>query len=146
MTRDEAIENLQRLQNLLSNDPYIDTQTIITTCNVAIEALKKEPCEDAIIRKSEVELYREKVAEAFERGVLYGKHLAPVQPSRPTGHWIDTGWKCQTDEDEILYGYGCSECGGISFFRKSCNEILGGKWCHCCGAKMAGTQESEEQA
>lgn len=62
-----------------------------------------------------------------------------AEPIRPRGHWIDTGWVCQTDE--IIYGYGCSECGGISFFRKYDNKILGGKWCHYCGADM---QESEE--
>lgn len=104
--------------------------------------VRQEPCEDTVSRIAEVELYREKVTDAFERGVLYGKHLASVQPSRPTGHWIYTGWVCQTDE--ILYGYGCSKCGAISFFRKSNNKILGGKWCHCCGMKMVNPQESEE--
>lgn len=94
------------------------------------------------LRDTEVELYREKVADAFERGVLHGKNLTYVQHSRPTGHWIDTGWVCQTDE--TLYGYGCSECGGLSFFRKFDNKILGGKWCHCCGARMIEPQESEE--
>lgn len=44
MTREEAIENLRRLQNLLFNDPYIDTSTIIATCNIAIEALEQQPC------------------------------------------------------------------------------------------------------
>lgn len=53
MTREEAIENLRRLQNLLFNDPYIDTSTIIATCNIAIEALEQEPILDKI--RAEIE-------------------------------------------------------------------------------------------
>ena len=75
MTREEAIENLQRLQNLLSNDPYINTQTIITTCNVAIEALKQEPTIEAykqVCKERDIA-----IEQLHELGYEWGQKIEP---------------------------------------------------------------------
>ena len=137
MTREEAIENLQRLQNLLSNDPYINTQTIITTCNVAIEALKQEPCDDAISRQAAIDALLEwgtRQERIGRRSVLMCElkqtcadilnDLPSVTPKQRAGHWIEC-------EDEVKCF--CSECKEISDYPT--------KFCPNCGAKMA--QESE---
>lgn len=42
MTNEQAIENLKRLKDIMSNEPFRDTSEIIETCEKAIEALEKQ--------------------------------------------------------------------------------------------------------
>lgn len=97
---------------------------------MAIAALKVEPCEDAIKRQSvlntldtmdkaldenrTIEAYKELLKECY-------KALPPVTPARKKGKWI-----LHPDHDAME----CSECG------HAFDEFMEGNYCPHCGADM----------
>ena len=106
MTRAEAIENLLILKksaeetvgNRQQNIEYtilhnIKPSSFSFVVDMAIEALKQEPCEDAISRQAVIDLV---VANHIELNgvnvVMYSplckdiKQLSPVSPQSKTGH------------------------------------------------------------
>ena len=101
----------------------------------ALEALKQEPCEDAISRQSVYdelekwdwqELY---LPIHFKENIV--DELPSVTPTRPTGHWIY--------ELEDWNKWTCSECGWSK--RTDIHVKLGYNYCPNCGADM---KEGEE--
>lgn len=143
MTREDAIENLRRLQNLLFNAPYIDTSTIITTCNTAIQALEQEPCEDAISRewlKTAIHnFYYGLKHTPTEEDIQAYIDAAPSVSTEKTGHWIYDktieNWRCsKCNETPKTMGY----VGTADFMAEHF------KFCDHCGARMVEPQESED--
>ena len=106
----------------------------VVALDIAIKALEKEPCEDAISRQA--------VLDTIDRFRDLGKRqlkemvrgLPSVTPKQRTGHWI------RLTNGRMREIYQCSECG-----RQIEEESIEGllpiiyPYCHC-GAKM------EEQA
>ena len=121
MTREEAIANIKRGKCIP------DKHETLTTI---IEALKAEPCEDAISRLKAKELFKEKCVCAFGCCRAYSPvggcglldELPSVQPERPKGEWIEDGLEVR-----------CSVCGEIHFDYE--------KFCPNCGADMRGEQK-----
>lgn len=122
MTRGEAIKEL-----IAFKDKTWDgmSEEVI---DVAIKALKQQPCDDAVSRQAVEEIIndiRDCISVEGYCAILERlKKLSPVTPQPKTGHWI---WN-------IEKGYcKCSECG-IGMGHKEFD------YCPNCGAKM---QESE---
>lgn len=89
------------------------------------EALKQEPCEDAISRQAVKELY-------YKCGYIDFRkicELPSVTPQPETGHWIII------DDCEQFIAK-CSNCGRVEDTRM----ISRYPYCHC-GAKMVGATE-----
>lgn len=111
---------------------------------LAIKALEQQSCEDCVSRK----LLSDNLCEGIsckecsfneidgERGCLLQKRfdeLPSVQPTRPTGKWIE-----KEDYNLDTY-YECSECGADYCIE---GDILIHKYCPNCGARM--TSEDKE--
>ena len=62
--------------------------------------------------------------------------LPPEQPERIRGHWIYTGVKFPNWEGQIVSEAICSECNGISYFRRAFDKYIGANICPNCGAEM----------
>ncbi len=111
--------------------------------DMAIDALSKEPCEDAISRAEALKAINKmdipEDMSTFEIkshiGVEIGT-LPSVQPKIKTGHWI------LTKEDNNLpfptKWYKCSECG-----KEICEPTP--KFCDECGAKIIGIKDKAEK-
>lgn len=124
MTRDEAIEQLKQIPIYDGvSDDYM--KTIYEAIDMAIEALKQQPCED------------ENIATAFQFGIAMGfaekhdemdrvmKEVKKAVMSRPkTGHWIENAPEYQNIDPPYI----CSECGNMHL-RKT-------NYCDQCGARM----------
>lgn len=86
--REKAIENLEFCV-------ACGIRPSVKTSELAIEALKQEPCEDAISRKELVEwLENIQPMDGKELGVLFDvrghvKKMQPVTPTRKHGEWTD---------------------------------------------------------
>ena len=99
---------------------------------LAINALEKEPCTDAISRQAAIDganaiIARDTsgnndVVKAMTAWKSYVEGLPPVTPAEKAGQWIYEGY------------YKCSECGKTTYSHKT-------NYCPNCGAKM---QEVEE--
>ena len=63
-------------------------------------------------------------------------NMATVALERtPIPRWIETGDNGYI-EDTAIYEFQCSKCKSLAYFRKSFNEIVGGKFCPYCGVYM----------
>ena len=134
MTREEAIEILDRFAHH-SHSEVVEypRKVAIEAFDMAIEALKAEPCENAVSRAAVLNtldamdkaLDEDRTIEHY-KGLLKEcyKELPPVTPKQRTGKWIPTQhfdeWYCPTGE--------CSNCG--------IEHIYGLPFCPSCGAKM----------
>lgn len=67
--------------------------------------------------------------------------LPPEQPERIRGRWIYTGVKFPNWEGQIVSEAICSECNGISYFRRAFDKYIGANICHNCGADMTGEHD-----
>ena len=151
MTREEAKEILEEVK-VLDDSMYQYNPAYLEALEMAIEALRAEPCEDAISRKhllSEIgdlmkspwfNRYKDdggalhfgyterKEAVEIVRDLCV-KTEPPVTPKPRTGKWVPTQhfdkWFGLTGE--------CSNCGE--------EHIFGLPYCPCCGAKMEGEGE-----
>ena len=137
MTRDEAIETLEEM--IEWGDSY---EVDYDACKIAIEALRQEPCDDAISREAALDVIAETDVTNGTEPVFTGKQvqalirdLPSVRPIRLRGHWI---------LDETDNSITCDKCGCLIW----ANDISNGEAYYCpnCGAKMVEPQESEEQA
>jgi hypothetical protein len=127
MTREEREDAINFFKEVAKRE-------VGTYCKLAIEALEKKTCGDAISREDAlmtltgditdctIEEYIARLRDKLSK-------LPPVTPKEKTGHWIF---------DEILdRHYYCSECKsmGVDYW----------DYCPECGARMVESQESEEQ-
>ena len=109
---------------------------------MAMEALKREPCEDCISRQAVLDLIYNSWAHNGV-GENYGelsidalKALPPVTPRPKTGHWIDRfpAKECK-----------CSVCDFlICISNGSYIDMVGQmKYCPNCGADMRGEEDED---
>lgn len=140
MTREEAIK---LLVNATYSDEWQGNEDLTTAHNMAIKALKQEPCDDAINRQAVLDEAFEIDTKEYGRIEVVGvdaiNSLTPVTPQPKKGHWIE---KDGFDGDAY---YDCSECG------ESWTTIEGTPWqngmhyCPNCGCAMVEPQESEDK-
>ena len=143
MTREEAINKWVM--------PAIKNTWNENKCGEIIEALKQEPSEDAISRKSIMErlnnakmFFEYEGADTFDKGRKNGLIDAIdivadeplVYPKPNTGYWIDEG--VYADNSNII-AYRCSKCGGhVLEYPSEVNEH--NLYCKWCGANMEETK------
>ena len=122
MTREEAIKEL-------SVEYLGDSEKIREAKRMAIEALAQQPCEDCISREAMWKVVHECETHNSPSWVWREmlSQLPSVQPTRPTGKWIDVG------VEGLVFK--CSLCGD--------KNTIESHYCPNCGARM---EESEEQA
>jgi hypothetical protein len=141
MTREEAINYFKRSFVGGSTD---DERQHNEALDMAIKALEKEQCADAISRKAALETILTKVPDfcgGDEGGNLiyrnetasYIRNLPSVTPKQKTGHWFYDksieNWRCsECKETPKTMGY----CGSVNFM------VEHFKFCNHCGAKMEG--------
>ena len=160
MTNEEARAILEEVKTI-DDSMYQYNQAYLEALEMAIAALKDEPCEDTISRKhllSEIDdlmkspwfnRYKDdggalhfgyterKEAVEIVRDLCV-KTEPPVTPKPRTGKWIH-------EEDALGYGgyYRCSCCGKSALYRRGVMKMLNEKtpFCPRCGAKMEGVSE-----
>ena len=149
MTREEresALEQLELAKGFIQQNgkDYLDERDI-PILDTAIEALKAQPCEDAVSRTAalkEMERYHDDCAQTseytrlgFETAMEVVKSLPPVTPKPRTGHWVAI-------DDEPHEDYECDTCGYVvSTFTANIEPHTEYKYCPNCGAKMEGESE-----
>lgn len=95
--------------------------------------MKQDPCDDAISRESVIEWLKDKdiikTKNQEENAKRELAELPSVQPTRPTGRWINLENTKYKGQVLPFWGrYGCSKCGGHG--EGTFN------YCPNCGAKM----------
>ncbi len=111
----------------------------------AVEALKAQPCGDAVNREAVLALAKEECETAvipYKRFVKGVNALPPVYPKEKTGRWIKN--KEQGVQAVGYLAYHCSECGReiSSKYHGKVSLLEEYPYCHC-GAKMVEPQRSE---
>lgn len=134
MTPQEAISNLKRAKCV----PYKKE-----TLEMAIKALEREPCEDAISRQAvlskikEVCFSEEWIQFRADKGsngqrdflINYIEQQPSVTPQSKTGRWIDGK---------------CNRCGTHAPYWAMASGYYLSEYCPTCGAKMTAESEVEE--
>lgn len=148
MTREEARADLMLAQADISYRPKDDS------IDMAIDALKQEPCNDAISRQAVLKM-------AYDMSEIDGEHftepcivvdvediqkLPPVTPQPKTGRWIGHREHCE-NLGVIPSGLGaykwCSNCDcGIDVGEWHRNNY---NFCPNCGEKMIGENNGKEK-
>lgn len=136
MTREEAIKGLEGLARNFGG--YKPNEEMF---DMAIEALKTEPCEDAVSLDAvinTIEWYRTNPQHFTEDNLIEDmKGLPPVTPKQRTGHWI-TQWNV-VHQTEYYY---CSECREeFSYDGEIGIKMNDYDFCPHCGAKLEGVSE-----
>lgn len=133
MTREEAIK-------ILDNDTPDTSDDWCSALDMAIQALKQEPCEDAISRQdviaeiydkymsSDGAVYNDTAKEIF--GII--RNQPPVTPARPKGKWLYT-------DDSLIPE--CSICCKWSDVLQGNAEF---NYCPNCGADMREAKNSDQ--
>ena len=130
MTREEAIDLLDNLKGMIEDSQGNDYDKAF---GMAIEALKQEPCDDAVSRTDIDEM--KEIMTDIEGDYVYAvrtadiRKLPSVTPTRPKGKWIEIVTEIDSLGNRTWY-HKCSNCG---------NEDSGwGKYKYCpnCGADM----------
>ena len=136
MTREEAIRRMECCRNFLANNYSDMGEPNFTAFNMAIEALKQQPCEDTIDRKEVLDwlknkrTYNRQEAEDIDNFYHFINNLPSITPIRPKGHWnmgMYAGRICSACDYRILH----------------CD--ISPNFCPNCGAKMIYPQESEDK-
>ena len=142
MTREEAIARLKLDRDLCNFNPMTgekepmneDCRKLAEALDIAIKALEKEPCEDAISRKSMLDYLNYLHGEMPEEEFV--KALPSITPTRKKWNWIFT--------KTVLDKYGSTvECPSCHKKWKTYDEIRFEKenrYCPNCGAEMEGTE------
>ena len=145
MTREEA-KNIveQQLSELLSNPLVTLDEKYVEAEKMAIKALEKEPCDDAISRSATLDAIIKRLGIKNEtyllesERVIYQQILAmpPVTPQPKMGQWIMS--------DDGLYRPICNNCGahpwkGYIPTVEEATEAF--KYCPHCGYAMQGVEE-----
>ena len=126
MTREEAIIYLKRADVTVGQE--IKTKTA-EALEMAIEALKAEPCEDMVSRQAVLEITVETGALETQARV---KSLPPVTPKQRTGKWL-VYVDCEGKTRQCV----CNQCG----YKTSLYTWKNPNFCEKCGAKMEGESE-----
>lgn len=141
MTKKEAIEQLNRVVQIVANQNTIDA------LNMAIKALEQQPCEDEDnVGKSIVTAFQFGTAMGFaEKYDEMDRVIKAVTPKEKTGHWIvDWSATSRLNRDRSLtyeYHVHCDRCGYRWDYTTDKKGSLVSNFCPNCGAKML---ESEE--
>lgn len=129
MTRDEAIETLEEM--IEWGDSY---EVDYDACKIAIEALRQEPCDDAISREAALDVIAETDVTNGTEPVFTGKQvqalirdLPSVRPIRLRGRWI-----ALENRFELGDRVKCSECGQVFVV----GDDVSPNYCPNCGAQM----------
>lgn len=132
MTREEAIKILEAGRNPYHN---IDTDTWCEAFEIAIEALKQEPCDDAISRQAAIDAFERFIHELGIKDEPYNygemalsvQNVPSIKPQEKTGHWI-----------RGHHGFGCSNCHKSieGKWDDNIDDITGTLFCPNCEAKM----------
>ena len=118
MTREEALEELDTL--CIPRDGEQDR--LADAFDMAIEALKAEPCADCVSRQAVFDLLQMRLMPKEEYKAIY--ELPSVTPAPRIGRWI-------TDRCDM---YICSKCNHT--YTDLSGERYGMNFCPNCGAKM----------
>ena len=134
MTREKAI-SIIKSECYIFDPLNLDRSTMVNTAlDIAIKALKKEPCEDAISRKSMLDYLNYLHGEMPEEEFV--KALPSVTPAHKKWNWIFT--------KTVLDKYGSTvECPSCHKKWKTYDEIRFEKenrYCPNCGAEMERTE------
>lgn len=112
--------------------------------SMAMEALKREPCEDAISRQAVLNKILKFSVTAGRNVSVKGlwtevNDLPSVTPQPKAGHWILADEQNKEDVENDNYRFICSKC------QYSDNHAKGTivPYCWNCGAKMVEPKESE---
>ena len=129
MTREEALQVIacMALEKRMSVSDGIEYD--IEALDMAIEALKAQPCEDCVSRESVIDtlkLLRNKgfSVYAYDKWI---EGLPSVQPEREKGEWLHFKHKGQSK-------IRCRNC----LYEEPENIIYVREYCPCCGADMRG--------
>ena len=140
MTREEAIKVLKNeikcvnsecdIENNCGKCPYSmpTKEPIIQAYNMAISALKQQPCEDAVSRQDVLDLVAGEISHETYEGIY---KLPSV--TQKSGEWKPF---------DLTYGrsiYYCTACEHSTEVPTSMDEPLY-KYCPNCGAKMENEQ------
>ena len=135
MTNEEAAKELMMAYEVLKNMCYMDCGRE-AAFNKAREALKVEPCEDAVSREFMYKLGAKCIAVRTENGVLVAiapiESLPPVTPKPKTGHWVGI-------DEEPSEVWECDRCGFVVDAEGCIDPVEYRdmyKYCPNCGAKM----------
>lgn len=142
MTREDHISYLETI----GCDGWTVTTEAYMSLQFAIEALKQEPCEDAISRQALLEEIENGIkAGNYEEGYEEYPHINDmddiiecikyadsIQPKPKTGHWILADEQNKEDVENDNYRFICSECQCSDIHAKG--TIV--PYCWKCGARM----------
>ena len=140
----KAIEQLERVSRHLATIGEKEDYT-----EIAIQALEKEPCKDAVSRQAVLDVVKfeenwlsDAKSNNADTDIAFSgirtqvAKLSPVTPARKKGKWINTDVTILNRQGYLVHEVICSECDGISYFRSMGNKYIGANYCPNCGAKM----------
>lgn len=139
--REEAIAQLEMDRDLCNFNPMTgeeepmneDCRKSAEALNIAIKALKQEPCEDAISRQDVLDMMQIRMGAKELYKAVYD--LPSVTPTRKKGKWIR-----HEERKPLKYGYEliikgkCSNCGEVF------GETYKMNYCPNCGARIGGEE------
>jgi ribosomal protein L37E len=132
MTREKAINHIR--YGIIEGNYPLPKELGIEACEMAIEALEQQPCDDCISRQAVLDMLEDINAETegvgfyYEHYVEYIKNLPPVTPQPKIGRWINI---------DATHSK-CDRCGAVFEIASENGES---NYCPNCGAKM----ESEDK-
>lgn len=128
MTNEEAIKECVKIQAFGVSERQVEAM------EMAIKALKQEPCGNAIDRAEAI-----RIASGYCHPANVARELAKLPSVNPTktGHWIQTNEFFINQDGQFIYKFICSECKSLSYFRKSNKKAISANVCPNCGAKMS---------
>jgi hypothetical protein len=154
MTKEEAIKILKECRESKLKYTFITLNEYQAATDMAIQALEKEPCEDAISRQAVIDAMFSLCGDGTlkENEWRDNPHidsiidaindLPSVRVAEKVGRWE---W-VQYDFDPKIGNWHCSECRNILVHAVKKDDVGGipiAKYCLNCGAKMVEPQESE---
>jgi hypothetical protein len=134
MTNEEAIFCLKGIKNI-GHDIFTEQKDFQECLDMAIKALRQEPCEDCVSRKAidqNIYDYAKSNGLSYANMKNYILDTPSVTLTRKKGKWI-TKIKSDRRNDMWPTNPKCSECGGEPYYN---NTIYNYKFCPYCGAEM----------
>lgn len=105
--------------------------------------LEQEPCEDAVSRQAVLDMASVIETDDYSGNEILKvvdvddiKALPSVTPAPKKGKWIDTDVTLLNRQGHLVHEVICSECNGISYFRKMGDKYIGANLCPNCGARI----------
>lgn len=142
MTREEAIFTIEHRDSIMD---YGETEQLAEALDMALEALKAEPCGDAVSRKWLLEQFAAHIASGYAESAydaqIYTNLVngAPsVTPERPKGKWISYNWN---DNGIARWGIKCDKC--LKKYKYGGEIWEDPNFCPNCGADMR--EENDEE-